>query len=759
MAILTDRMCFCMRPLEIYLTRLETLVVAFYRLNWKVYYVIGLLNFKIHRYQNARNSFRKVEEQADLASASDDDTKNKFFHALLLIAYSYEYNGEFSKAIEEIICPIQEIKGILKRYTFNELNDGIFREILISIIKKSINKKGLIARYFGEVDLDHIDSAVSDSDASNGKKRLEILHALAHCLNEYAIDESAKKSEASASYGKILRFARFLMAYIAKEKAEYWTCFSTIHGEYNDYGRALEKLDEAEECIARNSPGQVMSEKIKAEIAFFRYYFKDIIFRDGESEKELFKRYVNKHSDDDAKCYLLIFEFRSRLRHFINSFMASLCNYIQEPENYKLEEIPDELKAAYEQLCELAPTLYMNANVRAELRMLQRAFICIELLRGFFVDRQCKEKQWLLLQNACCRYGKARQELGLAKDDTETEKFGQEPIEDFFNKDAGILHGLYYNKSIFILAPISGSVVYQYQTGEIDTLFDSYSILPNKTIALDYNKQVVLFRKNYNAQLLHEFGMPEISGINWGNAPNEVDEVFYWQDSEKNRILYSNRKDTCISTITDPPSFEQIIKKLFNDIAKDTSKCDRRADIVYGNDCQLNLVEHFPWIEIINEDNSTSTLIYIYKPPSPERTSHCYFIKVKTKLIDKHELCSGWLKPVGISYKNSYRSTLSSIESCKNEKIERKVTCEISFNEIGTAQKRCEELINNYNRLIRKVGQGSDTAEEYETIIKTLKECHKQVGDLGQENWNSQNEYEIKLKEINEKIDEYELQS
>lgn len=101
-AILIDRMYFCLDSFETVLKRLNLMIDSFDELDWTVYYIVGLLNYKIHNYELAHKYLEKIEINTSLINSDNGDTRYKYFHSLLLIVYSYEYDGRFAEAIEKI---------------------------------------------------------------------------------------------------------------------------------------------------------------------------------------------------------------------------------------------------------------------------------------------------------------------------------------------------------------------------------------------------------------------------------------------------------------------------------------------------------------------------------------------------------------------------------------------------------------------------------------------------------------------------------
>ncbi|MEE1282930.1 MAG: hypothetical protein UHK60_11905, partial [Acutalibacteraceae bacterium] len=215
-SIMIDRLHSGQHLLKLYLKRLNKQIDGFHYLDWFVYYVAGFLNFKIHNYRESKKYFERVEKESKLHN-STYQTKKRYFHAVLLIAYGHEYAGEFAQAIEKIVMPVNDLLALLNSIeVINIKQTSVLLTVLNNLVTKAY-KDTLFSKFFsGTTITEHI----SDTDEQDQRDiHIEILHALAHCINEYAIQNYNTKAEDCA---KLIRFARALMAFIAKEVKEYW---------------------------------------------------------------------------------------------------------------------------------------------------------------------------------------------------------------------------------------------------------------------------------------------------------------------------------------------------------------------------------------------------------------------------------------------------------------------------------------------------------------------------------------------------------
>lgn len=644
--IITDRMYFSLYSLEDLLIHVNKIVDGFQELHWLVYYDVGFLNFKIHKYEAARKYFKIVKAKQNLKSCGDEMSEKKYFHAILLIAYSYEYQGKFSNAISALAISPEKISQCLSLHTLSSISsdfEKIFNEILGTILEEK--NDSLLCLYFDydEILAHGLKSAIRTSD-----KRIEILHALAHCLNEFAIREDAN---GSIGYHKFIVFAREMMRYIANINVEYWTCYATIHGEYTDFKEAVIQLDNAESQIVAHSLTKYGTpegkETLIAEINFFRYYFNQMIGVSATIEKERFEQYCEKYSDDDAECHIKIFEFRTKLREYFSELFNYIGGIIDENPELDGVNLPisEDLYKAYENLCKLSPTLYMNANVKAELRLMQRAFVCIDSLREYILHKTVDG--YLKVINACRRFMRVHEENKSSSNQENTLKVTS--IKDvFFGLRGCLSHCLYKSDSIFILAPISGSVVYQYQTGTINLLFDKGNLLPqNETVSeVDWEDLVNLFVRESDA-----YGQPKLDEIDWEACPENINHVFYWNESAPSRLIVTDTNESFVRRIVDDIAFANKIKNIVEQAKCENNQlCRRKECSNYGQDCQVQKIQ-LDWLQIVNESNELEpAIIYWRNNPNLE----CFIVKGAS--LNKHEFHL-WIAKACLSFRTTTTST------------------------------------------------------------------------------------------------------
>ena len=698
-SILIDRMYFSLHLLENTLNYLNTVIDRFDELNWTVYYVAGFLNFKIHQYSFARKYFMKVRNQKELKASFEQSVRKRYFHSFLLIAYSYEYAHRFREAIETIAMGVESFHEILKDYSFDVI-DINFKKIMESICELSKkNSYSLLSEYFSSFAQFMYNAYHPTKEIEMDlEMQFEILHALAHCLNEYSI-----QSRATTNSGKFIRLARCIMRTIADIKPEYWTCYATIHGEFQDYHQALIELDRAQEALIDKKIGK---DAILAEISFFKYYFSLLINRNSAQYKKIFEEYCDKYDDDDAKCYLKIFEFRDKLRRYLSTLYNSVNQLVDDDGAPFTEEniplIDDALQKKYVELCSMEPTPYMNANVRAEWLFMQRAYICIKCLRDYFILPT--PDKLLILRNACHRFNVVRQELGLPSLNNHKTKqtianFPEVVRNSFSTDKVSILNSLYGSDSIFILAPISGSVVYQYQTGNIAELFDDNLVTPALTEELECNIAEIateLFEL-YN-QLPVIYGQPQMKDINWDKLRKYTDTIYYWSDTAPAQVCIAKEGgETFVRQIEDAGLFIKAMSDaklaLYSGHRKHCSGNYYRKNPNLR--CTLQKYA-LPWLEIINE-NEEQKFFYIAWDDGIEIArdkiaKSCYIVPFTSE--NKHALHS-LLRNISIEYSQfEYPDSNYIIEDTPEDidRIDMLISSAKKIESLANAKKRTIEL-------------------------------------------------------------------
>lgn len=747
-AILVDRMYFCLYSLKIILDRVDKTISTFQKLDWNVYYVVGFLNFKIHNYGKALKYFGKVVNISELEWSSREETSNLYFRAMLFIAYSYEYSGEFSTAIQQIVIKPEKINEILKTYSLAEIKNNI-SEIMETICKNA-TPDSLFSHYISSFkDFSQKASLNNEESKVQLEKQFEILHAFGHCLNEYAIKHMRKTLDElteEIEFGKFLCLARKIMFELSKYRQEYLTCYATIHGEYQDYYQALKELDTAEKAYSKKEKFHG-KETLAAEVKFFKYYFGLLCNQVFEEDKRQFEEYYNKYDDNDAECYLKIFEFRNELRKYLSILYCDIRNADNVFSEVNLTPISEKLSLKYVSLCKLNPTLYMNVNVRAELRLMQRAYMCICKLREYLISPTAAKL--LALRNASYRFLCVKKDFSLNANDStepnndnlpqdknyddlyEVEDFEHLPEivkQAFLAEKASILDCLFSSDSIFILAPISGVVVFQYQTGMISKLFDldNRRIFPHlDDIKISSISKVAGDMFDIYNDMSAYYDQRILKNIYWDELRKYTDIIYYWGDDVPSQIIVANfNLSGYIRQIIDIETFYNSLKEIkqnFDDNQRNHKKCTDRAR--YRNyRCTLDIVT-LSWLEIINETSKEEKFFILWDDTGKFK---CFIIPYSENGNKSRHDLHKIVRNITIEY--------DSYETIANTEIEKTDGKDIEFELNDICKKILPLLKTHQNRTQQKLSEtldrigkfGGDTKNGNVNILITKREEYRE---------------------------------
>ena len=725
-SIMIDRLHVSQYLLKTYLKRLNKLLDGFYYLHWFVYYVAGFLNFKIHNYRESNKYFTLVEKEKLLQKSNAQD-KKRYFHSVLLIAYGYEYAGDFANAIKKLVMPVEDLYQLLESVETKNIGNNVFLIDFLNQLIEKASDNSLFSKFFHGYRITHNITNCDETDQYD--IQVEILHALAHCVNEYSIqNHSANQDHCS----RLLRFARALMAFIAKKNKEYWTCYATIHGEYRDYDIALKELCESSSKICEKE-GKI-KESLAAEIAFYQYYFGQIIHKQIDDEKEVFYNYCQKYSDDDAFCHLQIFEFRRLLRNYMSEMFDYLTKNSRK--SNKIEGLPstDSIQEAYDAICQLHPSAHMNVNIRAELRLMQRIYRIIDRLNSYLINPSNYNSKMLL--NSCKRFCYTKKELGLSENANFPNYKEEESIlPDEVNKtlfgEYGVAHCLNMTDSIFLLAPISGVVVYQYQTGTIDKLFDVNALLGlSPEVATQYfsysdtRKVIADYRK-----VVSEDKQVHIENVDINSLTQKgVTNIYLWVSNVSSRLLQVNENGCFTRRLTNSVLFQNTIEKIVNEAQKEPNHCFER----YSYFCEIYSVS-LPWLEFINEKElHTNFLIYkrIINNTDEYLVLSGNFDDINAPYCEIHRLLDPIRVSQSLSSDRKHKNPKSSFSVIDIEELKKNIKeYYVSFIKIEEDVSNQEKFLNKYTDVKYRFDVEKLKSQKAETI-KKIKANLKQLSSI-----------------------------
>ena len=720
-SILLDKLQIGHYWLEELLARLNSLIDSYSYLNWTVYYAAGFLNFKIHNYIYSERFFRQVVSNESLASSGNEVERKRFFHSQLLIAYGYEYQEKYNEAIKRLSLSTASVQDLLSAYPLEKIDISL--DIIINKIREASEPDSLMARYFDSVD--PVFKQITTSTDEEKEKRIEILHALSHCLNEMAIKERCALS------GEIIKFSRAMLKRIASIDNEYLTCFATIHGECNDYMSAISELTNARKILTKDG---IIRETLAAEIDFFEYYFSLMFRQDNKMAKKRFEDYCIKYADEDALCHLKIYEFRAKLRDALSKLLEAIIDD-QSGDASGFNELPciDFLSLNYQEIRKLNPSLYVNINVRIELETLCASYIVIDRFRTYLLDAKLENR--IALINACKQYAVTRRVFDLSPSESSADSTKEktcfsvipnEAFETLFSSSNGILKCLNSSDTAFILAPISGIIVYQYQTGTLDSLFEPRELYSNAPYhsnkrSIDFGDELYMITESFH-QLMDLYEPKEIHGVdvNWLKQ-NNVSSIFVLDEHNRDFIYGINQSGKLMRRLLNSDS---VISKLESETSKRPVPCRNRGKRGRNN-CKL-FKPDITWTECINEHNY-KVPCYVEKR-TDEKTIYLIMIGQNNHLPEKC-LCHDILDRVYIGQAREKLGSDSSAIPEKNEllaKIDSLVQQKVALSEkIRTKRKDAEnystnpdDLVSNEQALLNKV------VDELAAVLNILDEYY-----------------------------------
>lgn len=511
-------------------------------INYDVLFRLGRLNFSIHNYEealfyliHARRVFEsQIKEEDKLIS---DDC---YFQIRLLICYCYEYLHEFNKAIKELVgVDTQDfikdlealVDGGLDNLIYDPFENGRRKQV-IDTVEKCVssgsvfcNEKGLIwlAKRRDSHNPANIEVKLRDTQ--------EVLHSLAHCCNEYGIQQKQKNDNLSLP---LITIARALMLNVAKNHAvfgnrmDFDTCLAMIYAEDKDYEICFHELKVTE----ADPRYEHQCQAFKSECDFYYYFITNTasklndvdVRKKSEEAYKNFVEYSKKINDYDAQTHIEIFKFRFGIIQVIKEIFRDFNKAA-----YAVEAFKDNFVT----FTESAPSIYINKWVRQEYEKLKATYEFLVALIS--VDRTKINR----LYNLADRYMQFHDAKQKSKRSTSVLETITEHFPDIINLDtyqtlgkletpgvrlidinkpennravenagqkinivvkptsvhSNILRAFYFEsettaqkvffslvafstliqdllspQSIFILAPLSSALPYQYQTGEFDEL-------------------------------------------------------------------------------------------------------------------------------------------------------------------------------------------------------------------------------------------------------------------------------------------------
>lgn len=341
------------------LDQLNTEIQGINYIDYNIFYRIGALNFKRHLYKAAIASLNQaisiMEKLVPSINATTDiislaNFKKMLFKAKMLRATSYEFQGDCTTAIQLLVGKTHESlvdKITLEKFLYSlgdaldsseqrasldvlvsTEQDGVIYNVQTDIVNELIVKPelGSCFKYALETDqwfaglnsiqkkkIGFLESGKNNEYYLNESKNAdekyiyfqnenvhEVLHILAHTLNEHGVAERNRaliNNETNPFPGRLLVTARALMLYVAKNQKfmldcqKCLTCLATIYAEVGDFESAKAQLLEN----ANSNYYKHKDQLVQAEIEFF-YYLISLMDNPSLSD-ELRDAFFEKYSD------------------------------------------------------------------------------------------------------------------------------------------------------------------------------------------------------------------------------------------------------------------------------------------------------------------------------------------------------------------------------------------------------------------------------------------------------------------------------
>ena len=296
----------------------------------------------------------------------------------------------------------------------------------------------------------------------------------------------------------------------------------------------------------------------------------------------------------------------------------------------------------------------------------------------------------------------------------------------FSSNKHSVFSCLYSTDSIFILAPISGVVVYQYQTGNINTLFSEKDIFPKipKELENIASNIASLLCKNYRTTIFR-YEQPSLENIPWDGLGEYTSILYCWHELTGSQVVVAEKEqNSYIRIIKDEASFLNAINNLWK-ARKKPVECngDYFPEMCFVD---IKTSQQMPWMEIIKEQNTQGFYIIIWTETNL-KSRKCYIVPVTKDHKGKKEKntrirCNvhTFVRHIDVKY-NSGRIKVSPESPISTEVQEQPIIITDS-GRIGSVKVLCETMISSITPLLQDVqkrigpnteGTASPTTQSY----------------------------------------------
>lgn len=516
--------------------------------------IVGVLNFKCHKYREAIGLFRKAILGYERLQVDELIKNDEYFQIKLLLAYCYEYNHDFELAINELIgldvesllslCPEQKMYDLLDEKSFKESRNAA--QDIIDKIKKASDNRNNNLLYLGTQRDNYKPDIIGDVH--------EVLHSLGHCLNELGIKE--KMHGQKDRVVRLLYMARLIMLEVAEQNGEcedFQTCLYMLYGEAKDYDICLNRIQSISKKLKESKSKNV---NLRMENLFYLFLVlnqanKVILSQDArdlaDNAYSEFKEFAQRRYDYDALIHIEIIRFRSKIISIL----------LTEGDDAKVSVELEKLKTEPEgvNMFGIKPSAKLNKWIVQEYN---KTIALYEFLVKYYESEGTDVNN---LYNFAWRFSFFR---NLFENSIHSFSDNDDKISIIQKTISLIIDDVVSPQSIFLLAPLTSAVPYQHQTESLlsleNELFLISDNMPQKDDKLD------------QFQKLHEAlkSLPKAESLkNWLFSHSEYFPIFIIMkntpDIKCERFYYADNNGVVLERpIHNVERLNELFKKLGN---------------------------------------------------------------------------------------------------------------------------------------------------------------------------------------------------
>jgi len=435
-----------------------------------IFHIVGVLNFKCHNYPQVIEFFTHAINRFESEYGTEVYKNDEYFQTRLLLAYCYEYSHKFELAITELIgLDVVTLIKLFKNSNFSMFNifdsEDIGRakarsEAFISnILKNKIIEEAPNALFLVADKRDVLNHKVL------GDKH-EILHSIAHCLNELGIDWKITSGKEKESIVHLLSLSRAIMLYIAEFDAnclDFQTCLYMIFAEAKDYDISLKRINTLVDEYKRSAKKNINYEMENMFYLFLVSNQSNKTISDASIKKEAeeaynrFVSFAKRRYDYDALIHIEVFRFRFEI---VKALRSSFNNSQIAQKLVELKTKPVGIH-----IFSIKPSAKMNQWIVQEYNKTVALYEFLVKLFDGVEEMNINE-----LYNFASRFVFYRNQFFPSYDNTPGLGTKEDIIEDAIDL---IVEDFISPQSIFLLAPLTSAIPYQHQTKSLNALEES----------------------------------------------------------------------------------------------------------------------------------------------------------------------------------------------------------------------------------------------------------------------------------------------